>query len=188
MFRSTVIAIIAAGALVRADVRPTEATHPTTAYTVQTKDSGRALTLAERARLYDDGAAGNTREPALEGGLVKAAWRDEDGHFYVIAKVNGANIRFLVDTGASIVILRPEDAARAGIRTKASDFTEEAVTAGGSIALAPVTLKQVAIGPLAHQGIEAAIDGGGLDVSLLGQSYLRRLRAMTIEGDRLTMR
>ena len=123
-----------------------------------------------------------------DGDASKGVKRAEDGHFYVVAKVNGIPIRFLVDTGSSLVVLRTDDAARAGIRLNAADFNDAAITAGGDVAIAPVTLDSVTIGTIETRDVEAAVDDGGLDVSLLGQTYLNRLRGMVIDGDRLVMR
>jgi len=111
--------------------------------------------------------------------------RSEDGHFYAEAQVNGARIRFLVDTGASIVALTPADAQRAGIalpteRAKASG-------AGGEIEVIPVTIERLALGPLEARDVRGAI-ARDLPVSLLGQSFLSRIGAVEIRGDRMVLR
>ena len=65
--------------------------------------------------------------------------RSRDGHFYVDADVNGARIRFLIDTGATFVSLSPEDARLAGLRVFESDYTARTATANGVTRVAPVT-------------------------------------------------
>lgn len=111
--------------------------------------------------------------------------RSADGLFYLTAIVNGAPVRFLVDTGASIVVLRPEDAASAGIAVGEDGFTASASTANGKTAMARVTLDEVVVGDTRSQSVEAAVVRHNLPVSLLGQSWLSRLGSLTISGDRL---
>lgn len=114
--------------------------------------------------------------------------RSPDSHFYVDAEVNGAPVRFLVDSGASAVVLTPDDASRAGITALPADYTAEAQTANGTVRLKPVTLDRVAVGGIEAAGVAAAVSEGGLPVSLLGQSYLARLSKVEIEGDRMVLR
>ena len=113
--------------------------------------------------------------------------RAPDSHFYAEAEVNGAPVRFLVDTGASRVVLTGEDARRAGIG--AGDYTALAVGAGGRIKLMPARVARLAIGPVALDNVDAMVaEEGKLPVSLLGQTFLSRAGSVTIEGDTLTLR
>lgn len=114
--------------------------------------------------------------------------RSADGHFYTDAMVNGATIRFLIDTGATSVALSKDDAQRAGVSFSSAEFTDEAQTASGSVAIMPVTLDRVAIGPLEARDVQAAIVDGGMGTSLLGQSWLRRVGTVTINGDVMELR
>ena len=127
-------------------------------------------------------------EPIGNGFASSRIERSPDGHFYVDAQVNHASIRFLVDTGASMVVLTGEDARRAGVFVNPGDFTGMAQTANGEVKLAPVTLGRVRIGTLEARNVEAAVNGGPMNVSLLGQSYLKQLRSFSVEGDRLILR
>lgn len=111
--------------------------------------------------------------------------RSADGLFYVTATVNGAPVRFLVDTGATMVVLRPEDAQRAGIALEDDHYTASAETANGRTAMARVTLNELVVGDKRTRGIDAAVVSGDLPVSLLGQNWLSRLDSLTIAGDRL---
>ena len=113
--------------------------------------------------------------------------RDADSHFYVTAKVNGVPIRFLVDTGASVVMLRAADARRAGINVTSKDYDDEVIGIDGSSAIANVKLGSMDVGGIRLTNIDAAVDSGGLDVSLLGQNYLAQLDRMVIEHDRMTL-
>ena len=111
--------------------------------------------------------------------------RAGDGHFYVEAQVNGARVRFLVDTGASVVALTPADAQRAGIALP-SDRTR-AIGAGGEVEVMPVSIDRIAVGPLSATRVRAAI-APQLPVSLLGQSFLSQVGSVEIRGDRMVLR
>jgi aspartyl protease family protein len=111
--------------------------------------------------------------------------RGPDGHFYADAQVNGTTIRFLVDTGASMVVLTREDAQRAGIQLPSTRAL--AMGVGGPIEIIPVTLDRVAIGGIEARSVEAAI-ADETPVSLLGQSYLQRVGSVEIRGDTMVLR
>jgi aspartyl protease family protein len=114
--------------------------------------------------------------------------RASDGHFHAEALVNGVPVRFLVDTGASELVLSLEDARRAGIDPAGLAFVGRARTANGVVATAPVRLGSVEFGGFSDGGVPASVGGGALDVSLLGMSYLDRFAAIEIAGDRMTLR
>ncbi|MBX3561043.1 MAG: TIGR02281 family clan AA aspartic protease [Sphingomonas sp.] len=122
---------------------------------------------------------------AGNGSAGQTISRAEDGHFYAEAQVNGARIRFLVDTGASLVALTPEDARRAGIAI--GDVTGRAQGAGGEVAFAPVTIDRLAIGPLEARDVRGAV-ADRLPVSLLGQSFLQRVGSVEMRGDTMILR
>lgn len=112
-----------------------------------------------------------------------------DGHFTARARVNGTNLLMLVDTGASTVVLKPADAERVGIDTSALSFTVPVRTANGTGFAAPVRLRSISIGPIVVENIEALVaKPGSLNESLLGMSFLRRLRSYEFSGDFLTLR
>jgi aspartyl protease family protein len=111
--------------------------------------------------------------------------RAADGHFYLDAQVNGAQVRFLVDTGASMVALTPADAQRAGIALPSERMIAQG--AGGTIEVIPVTIERIAAGPLEARGVEGAV-ARDLPISLLGQSFLSRVGNVQISGDRMVLR
>lgn len=113
-------------------------------------------------------------------------YRSRDGLFYVTAIVNGAAVRFVVDTGATVVVLTAADARRAGIALDHGDFSDSADTANGKTAMARVKLDKVTVGSTQAEAIEAAVVNRDMPVSLLGQSWLSRLESITIAKDRLT--
>lgn len=108
-----------------------------------------------------------------------------DGHFWAKGLVNGAPVRFLVDTGATAVALTPEDAQRLGIRMGDLQFGSRVVTAGGQARAAPVKLASVSVAGAELKDVEALVIEKGLDASLLGMSYLGRLSRF--EGTRNTL-
>lgn len=112
-----------------------------------------------------------------------------DGHFVARAEVNGASMTLLVDTGASAVVLKPRDAERAGIDTDGLSFTIAVSTANGTAYAAPVRIRSIAIGPIVVRDVEALVaKPGSLNESLLGMSFLTRLRSYEFSGDFLTLR
>jgi aspartyl protease family protein len=113
--------------------------------------------------------------------------RAPDGHYYVTAEVNGTPTRFVVDTGASQIVLSRRDAARAGLDTQSLIFTGRARTANGTVRTAPVRLDRLSIGPIEDRNLRAVVNEGEMDGSLLGMDYLRRFSSVEITGERLVL-
>lgn len=111
----------------------------------------------------------------------------EHGHFVVEAEIDGTPIRFLVDTGASDVVLSPADARRLGFDLAKLDFTRLYQTANGTGRGAPVRLRQVIIGPIEVTDVRASVNGAPMDTSLLGMSFLGRLSGYKATADTLTL-
>ena len=101
---------------------------------------------------------------------------DRRGHFSLTATVNGAPIRVVVDTGASLVALTLDDARAAGIGRSELVFNQLTQTANGRVRFAPVMLREVSIGQLSIENVPAAVIEN-LDQSLLGMSFLKRLKS-----------
>jgi len=113
--------------------------------------------------------------------------RAPDGHYYLTARVEGTPVRFVVDTGATQIVLSRSDAERAGIDTGRLVYTGRARTANGTVRTAPVRLDRVAIGPIEDRGVRAVVNEGEMDGSLLGMDYLRRFSSVEIAGDTLVL-
>jgi aspartyl protease family protein len=112
-----------------------------------------------------------------------------DGHFTANVDVNGKTISMIVDTGASTIVLRPEDAAKVGIDVSRLTYKVPVLTANGRTVAARVYVDKVAIGPLDRQRVEALVaQPGAMTQSLLGMSFLSRLRSYEFSGDFLTLR
>lgn len=113
---------------------------------------------------------------------------DASGHFNVEALVDGVSVRFLVDTGASDVVLSPADARRIGIDPARLNYSRRYRTANGIVSGAPVTLKSVRVGPIEVRNVAGSVNGAALDTSLLGMSFLERLRGYRVENGALILR
>ena len=114
--------------------------------------------------------------------------RASDGHFHVEAEVDGTIIRFMVDTGASDVVLTQSDAERLGFDTAALDYTQVYSTANGTVYGAPIRLNSMTVGSIRLDDVRASVNSGEMDGSLMGMSFLSRLSGFTVEGDRLILR
>lgn len=113
--------------------------------------------------------------------------REGDGHFYAKVQVNGAEVNFMVDTGASGIALTTEDARRAGLQFSSSEFKVVGRGAGGPVEGKWVTLDRVRLGSRTVEDSEAVIIDGG-DQSLLGQSFLQQFGEVEIKGDTMVLR
>jgi aspartyl protease family protein len=113
--------------------------------------------------------------------------RQSDGHYYITLTVNGTPVDFVVDTGASQVVLTREDAKRVGIDVDALRFLGSANTANGRVPTAPVWLDSVRIGDISDSGVSAVVNGGDMDGSLLGMTYLGLFSRIEIEGGKLVL-
>lgn len=113
--------------------------------------------------------------------------RAPDGHYYVTLQINGSPTRFVVDTGATSVVLTRSAAERAGIDVASLHFLSEAMTANGRVQTAPVTLDTVALGPFADQRVAAYVNAGEMQNSLLGMTYLDRYDSLQISGGKMVL-
>lgn len=144
--------------------------------------------VAAGAALWDDiRGASDTRQSVFRDGERIVTTRAPDGHYHLTLGINGAPVRFLVDTGASDMVLTMRDAARAGLDRDALRFVGRAVTANGMVQTAPVTLDRVELGGLVDRNIPAQVSAGEMPGSLLGMRYLSRFAEVTMSGDTLTL-
>jgi aspartyl protease family protein len=111
---------------------------------------------------------------------------NEQGHVILDAAVNGASVRLLVDTGASLVTLTPADARAAGITPGELVFNHRVSTANGSARMAAVMLREIRIGQLSIYDVPAAVLEN-LNISLLGMSFLSRLQGYEMRDGKLTI-
>jgi len=116
--------------------------------------------------------------------IVYAA--NQRGHVILEAAVNGAPVRMLVDTGASLVTLTPQDARAAGIAPSELVYNARVNTANGTARMAPVTLREIRIDQLTIYDVPAAVLEN-LNLSLLGMSFLGRLQGYEMRDGKLTI-
>ncbi len=110
----------------------------------------------------------------------------DDGLFYVEAQVNGHPVKFVVDSGASVVVLTKGDAARVGARSSATGASQ-IETAGGASNMRWTRLHRVTIAGQTVDDVDAAVVDSELPVSLMGQSLLSRLQSVTFRGSSLQL-
>ena len=131
--------------------------------------------------------AAGPRESVASGRSLMVE-RERDGHFHIDTRVNGRFVPALVDTGASVVVLRETDAANAGIRPRPSDYTAVVSTANGKVKAAPAKLDRVEAGGITVYDVPALVlPDDVLTTNLLGMSFLSRLRRYEVADGRLML-
>ncbi len=113
--------------------------------------------------------------------------RESDGHFYANVTVAGAPLRMMVDTGASVIALTAADAQAAGLNWSESDVRVIGRGASGDVRGVPTMLGDVEVGGMNARNVQAVIIPEGLDISLLGQSYLSSISNVEISEDRMIL-
>jgi aspartyl protease family protein len=143
------------------------------------------LVPVAHAAVLDEGRA---PPPAPERPMVQDVGRGADGLFYVTARVNGRSLRFLVDTGASVVVLTAADAQAVGVVLEDKHYDGQVETVGGKTAMAWTTLDHVHVAGHDIRKLKAVVVRSGLGVSLMGQNMLAELDSVTFAADRLSLR
>ena len=139
---------------------------------------GRRKTVRMGEHVVSQASASGSSDVYLDG--------DSQGHFFVNGQVNNGPIRFLVDTGASVVSIGRSDARCLGIDlTKAESGVTQ--TAAGLRKVCRVRLDSVRVGSLVLNDVGASVLENDLPLALLGMSFLSRME-MTREGSRLVLR
>lgn len=133
------------------------------------------------------------REQLLPAAMVQTSpdtielRRGADGHFHATLEVDGTPVRFMVDTGASDIVLSWRDAQRVGIDPRTLSYLGRATTANGTVATATVRLDRVQLGDFTDTNVRASVSEGMMDGSLLGMTYLDRFGHIEISGDRMRL-
>ena len=127
--------------------------------------------------------ANDLREPTTSGRSLMLE-SDRQGHFQVEARVEGRFVDFVVDTGASLVVLRESSAALAGIRPQPRDYTATAVTANGRIKAAPAKIDRIEVGGITVYDVPAMV----LPDEALVEKPARRLVPVAAQALRIRQR
>jgi aspartyl protease family protein len=111
-----------------------------------------------------------------------------DGHFHADARIDGRHLDFLIDTGASLVVLRETDASMVGVHLMPRDYTAVVSTANGKIKAAPTKLERIEIGDITVFDVPALVlPDEALSQNLLGVAFLSRLRRYEVADGRLVL-
>lgn len=115
--------------------------------------------------------------------------KKDDGYFIIHTQTNNKSVTMLLDTGATNVVLSAKDAHAIGIKTSNLKFVIPVNTANGVTMAARIIIDSVTIGPITIPRIDALVAReGDLSESLLGMSFLNRLRSYEVTGDFLVLR
>jgi aspartyl protease family protein len=128
------------------------------------------------------------RAPRVEKPIETVLKRADNGHFYVDAEVNGQLVHFMVDTGASTIALTKADAQHAAIQFWPGQFTVIGRGVSGDVMGQEIQIGHIAIDQKEAYDQRAVVVDDGLDVSLLGQSFLSKIGTVVIEDDRMILR
>ena len=111
---------------------------------------------------------------------------DGQGHFFTTGTINGTSVRFVVDTGATMISLGATDARRVGL-----DFNRGqkmfSQTANGQVVVSKLQLDTVQLGDITLHGVDAVIHQSDMPIALLGMSFLNRME-MQRDGSTMTLK
>ena len=125
-------------------------------------------------------------QPSTSGSQKVVLTADSAGHFLTSGNINGTTVRFLVDTGASMVSLGASDARRIGIDASKG---EQAITstANGQAVVTRVKLDNLRVGEITMNNVDALVHQQDMPFALLGMSFLNRME-MQRDGDTMTLK
>lgn len=123
----------------------------------------------------------------LTGGDRIVVPKSRDSHYYLTLDINDTPVRFVVDTGATDLVLTQADARSAGIDPDSLNFHGSANTANGTVRTAFVRLDTVTLGDVTDTNVAAVVNAGEMQQSLLGMGYLQRWGRIEITGGELIL-
>lgn len=127
-----------------------------------------------------------SRQSVVSEGKIEVP-RSPDGHYYVTAQVNGVPVDFVIDTGATELVLSQSDAARAGLNPGSLAYLGSAFTANGEVRTASVQLDRVNLSGIEDRDVRAVVNQGAMDGSLLGMGYLSLFAKIEIADGQLIL-
>lgn len=183
-----VFGVAAIGAANRGFSVPEEADAPDLASeSAQTQDSVNPWSLDAADEPASNKVALSDRSQSSWSGGEVALKRQRDGHFYANITVESRDLQVLVDTGASIIALTGDDARDLGLHWDDSQVRPIGRGASGDVYGVPVMLDQVTLQGIEASEVQAVIVPKGLDVTLLGQSFLSQVDKVEISGDKMVL-
>jgi aspartyl protease family protein len=126
------------------------------------------------------------RQSLMQSGVVEVP-RAADGHYQLVVRLNDVPVNFLVDTGASDIVLTKQDAERIGIDLSDLAFLGQATTANGNVQTAAISIDTVQLEDIIDRNVRASVNNGEMPDSLLGMSYLSRFEKLEISGNTLVL-
>jgi clan AA aspartic protease (TIGR02281 family) len=144
-----------------------------------------AISASKPSRALHAAAAG----PRADGdGWEYVVEAGAHGHFVLDAVVDGVPLTFLVDTGASDIVLTLDDARELGFLPQDLEFSQRFRTANGEVRGAPVRLRELRIGQFSLYDLDASVNEAPLAISLLGMGFLEQLAGYEVDDGRLILR
>jgi aspartyl protease family protein len=145
------------------------------AVTVISVERGEAtVEIDGKQRVLKMGQHYRTAVPAADERQSVTLAADPRGHFITQGAINGNPVRFLVDTGATVVALPAAEAVRLGIDYRKGQPGVSS-TAGGRVPTYRVRFDTVRLGAIEVSGVDGVVLEQGLDIALLGMSFLNRV-------------
>ena len=128
-----------------------------------------------------------TPRQSVVNGTTIVLPRARDGHYYLTLDINNVPVEFVVDTGASQVVLTQDDAKRIGLNPSSLSYLGTASTANGTVRTAAVRLDSVSLGAITDRSVRAVVNDGQMFGSLLGMTYLSNFDSITIKDGQLIL-
>ena len=126
--------------------------------------------------------------PAQSSARMVTIGRDHRGHFQANGRVDGRQVSFMVDTGASVIALNEKSAARFGLRPSPADYKTNVSTANGTIKAARTRLAMVEIDGLIVRDVDAMVlPDEALSENLLGLSFLSKLKRFEYANGKMVL-
>lgn len=130
----------------------------------------------------------SSSSPAAGAGISETVLdRSADGHFYADVAINGATVRFLVDTGSTMIALSEDDAKKAGIAVDPADYALLGEGASGLVRGKETTVTRLSLGSIEQRDVKAAVIEGAT-TSLLGAQFLDTIDEIIIRKGQMTLR
>lgn len=110
-----------------------------------------------------------------------------DGHYWLVAEVNGVPTRFMVDTGATLTALSQGAAENAGLEPRMGGLPVMLSTANGTVTAELTTMSRLEFGNIEAQGLDAVIAPNLGETNVLGMNFLSRLESWRVERGELIL-